>query len=73
MDEQLKRFINNDAMSSAVYDVLLKAYLKPKSHDDVHRLAASRIAIDLLNDAWQELQSYKVNRSEGKGPTQVGM
>ena len=61
--EKLKRFLNDKVMSKAVYDLLLASFLAPrvqKSMDaDVMILAASRLAIDLLGEAWKELQKFK--------------
>lgn len=50
--------MTDTVMADAVYEVLLQTYLK-KREGDVHMKAAERVAIDLLNDAWRELDRYK--------------
>ena len=59
-NEKLKRFLNDKVMSKAVYDLLLLSFLSPvQKSADVMILAASRLAIDLLGEAWKELQKFK--------------
>lgn len=57
--EKLKRFANDLTMSDAVYKLLLDAFLKSKITQDVYILAASRLSVDFLNQAWKELMTYK--------------
>ena len=57
--ERLKKFMNDGVMSEAVYEVLLKSFLKPISSYDVNFLAASRVAIDLLGGGFKELDKFK--------------
>ena len=56
---KIQRFLEDSIMSQSVHSVLLDTFLKPKQGVDVQILAASRIAIDLLNEAWQVLEKYK--------------
>lgn len=63
MDERLKaekisRFLKDAAMSEAVKSVLLAAFLK-KNATTVPELAAERLAITLVQDAWRDLELYK--------------
>jgi hypothetical protein len=72
--EKINRFLNDVVMQQAVYDVLLDAFLKPKDRSDIHMLAGSRIAIDLLQEAWKDLQKVKnETQSEKKELKQVGL
>lgn len=57
--QKIARFLADEAMASIVKDVLLANYLKPAKDKDVQYLAASRIAIDLLQDGWRELERYR--------------
>lgn len=66
---KIVRFLNDESMSNAVHEVLLRSFLKPSALADVNMLAASRIAIDLLEDAWKELGKYK---SQEKRDVQAG-
>lgn len=72
--EYIKNFINNRAMSQAVYDVLLDIFLKSEPKVDVHVLASQKLAIDLLLLSWKELEKLKnevqVDNSER---TQIGL
>ena len=72
-EEKLKRFANDDTMRSAVYDLLMKSFTAKKPVIDVNVLAAQRIAIDLLNDAWRELNSHKGTEQRDTTGTQLGM
>lgn len=64
MEERIQRFINDEVLADAVYGIILESFLKPRRISDVQFLAASRIAIDLLNEAWKELEHYKVIKEE---------
>ncbi len=57
--EKINRFLMDKTMAVSVYEVLLQSFLKPKPHGDVHILAASRVAIDLLQEGWRELEKYR--------------
>lgn len=54
--EKIRKFLNDKNMSEIVKEVLMGAFLKPKPQTDIQILAASRIAIDLLEEAWKELK-----------------
>lgn len=56
---KLKQFVNNPAMAEAVREVLFTTFTKPRAKLEVTTLAAERIAINLLDDAWKELQRYR--------------
>lgn len=73
MNERIGRFLDDQAMSAAVYDVLLKCFLK-EADGDVHTLAAQRIAITLLQGAWAELERYRpLNKREDASQANPGM
>ena len=72
--EKIKRFMNDTAMSKAVHNVLIKSFLKPSGSKDVQFLAASRIAIDLLGEAWKDLKkSQDQEQKEARDIEQVGL
>lgn len=58
-EEKLKRFIGDDVMANAVYDVIHSSFLGRKGTKDVQILAAERLALDFLDEAWRELDRYK--------------
>lgn len=45
-------------MNEAVWEVIRASFLRPSKEKDVAYLAASRIAIDLLTEAWKDLSRY---------------
>lgn len=72
--EKLQRFINDEAMAFAVHQTLIDSFLKKRTGQDVYLLAASRLAVDFLNEAWKELESYKViNKKLSPTTRQVGL
>lgn len=69
--EKIKKFILDETLQKAVYNSLLDSFLKPRS-GDVYTLAASRIAIDLLQEAWgkmkrvsSEIEQMKTGQNPG--------
>ena len=58
---KLTRFLNDDLMQQSVYLVLQRAFLRSEKDWDVQKLAASRIALDMLREAWKDLEK---NRSD---------
>lgn len=74
-NEKLKRFANDEAMAGAVYEVLLDAFLKDlRNVNDVQVLAAERLAVTFLKNAWRELEKFKTG-AKGEEPIrqQVGL
>lgn len=51
--------MNDEVMSDAVYMVVLDAFLKTRSNQDVYTLAAARLSVDYLRDGWKELKKYQ--------------
>lgn len=73
--EKLKRFANDSDACSAVYKLLENTLLKPINlTTDVNMLAAERIAVDVLKEAWKELDKYKSKgQNEQKEGRQIGL
>jgi hypothetical protein len=72
--EKLKKFANDSVMNETIYGVLLDSFTKPKPHAQVNELAASYIALGLLQDAWREIGKHKVVREgEDKKGSNVGL
>lgn len=74
MEEKVKQFVRNEAMSSAVYNVIQSSFLKSKGQRDVQTLAAERLALELLEEAWRGLNKFK-DDGDKKTPqlNQVGL
>jgi flagellin-specific chaperone FliS len=72
--QKIQRFLQDEVMSSSVYDVILSSFLKSQGSEDVNVLAAERIAISLLQDAWKELKKNTViDKSSSGEATNIGV
>lgn len=71
--QKLKEFINDGAMASSVYEVLMRFFLKKKGTKDVQMLASERMSALLLEDAWRELEKYRVEKKVEKKVGNVGL
>lgn len=67
--EKLKRFASDTLMKDAVHSVLLMSFLKERKGADVHTLAASRVAIDMMQEAWKEIERYRSEADEKPEPS----
>ena len=70
MKNKIKDFINDETMANAVYDVLWRFFTKKRDTKDVQMLAAERMSALMLEDAWKELQKYKIDE---KNKTENGV
>jgi hypothetical protein len=71
---QIQRFLEDADTANAVKSVLLDSFLKERKGQDVYVLAASRLAIDLLNEGWRELEKLRrENEDTNKSTRQVGV
>ena len=74
IDEATKRakvqqFLGNRLMAEVIREVIRSTFLKERSKLDVHALAAERLAISLLDQAFdKELPKYLEARSTREGP-----
>ena len=57
--ERVARFLNDVMLSETIYNVLLQSFLKPRARQDVQLFAAARLAIDLLEEGWKDLNRYR--------------
>jgi len=75
MNEQirikLERFMNDEALSGTVYEVIRNSFLKAKGARDVQVMAAERLAVDKLEDAWKEMERYQTKNDEESPPKRV--
>jgi len=63
---KIERFMADVEMRESVYAVLLDSFLKPSPDTRVETLAASRLAIDNLRDAWKEMERHKLKQNLGR-------
>ena len=68
--EKIKKFMADKDLAGIIREVLTNSFLKTSKGDrDVQLLAASRIAIDLLDDGFKELE--KISRQENEEEKQL--
>lgn len=73
-EDKIQRFMADPVMADAVHQILLASFLKPSDEKDVHFLAACRISMDLLQEAWKTLDKYaRKEKSEVSSRTQEGL
>lgn len=71
---KLERFAMDTVVSDSVYSLIRKSFLSRKGQRDVQILAAERIALELLDEAWKELSKYRIeNNQESTGNKQIGL
>jgi len=74
--DKLIKFANDKVMNQAVFNILLNTFIKPKPRAEVGvgGLAAARIAINLLTEAWKEVDKYyAINEEKADKPKQIGL
>ena len=71
--EKINRFLNDVGMSDAVHTTLIKSFLKTRGDRDVHLLAAAKIAIELLDEAWKDMSRMKDEETLPSSVRQVGL
>lgn len=62
--EIIKLFINNEPMQRAVKSVVASVFMAKKPDEDIHTKAGRFIALELLNEAWLELERLKTQKDE---------
>lgn len=73
-EELVGRFLADEAMSKAIWSVLIDSFMKKTTVTDVQTLAAQRIAIDLLREGWRELEKHKpLDKKNTNSSGQIGL
>lgn len=71
---RIERFMNDLVTSDAVYEAVRESFLGRKGAKEIQILAAERLAIDLLSEAWKELKKFRaVEEDDTKITKQVGL
>jgi len=60
--EKIKRFLNDKVMSDSVKEMITQSFLKTSKDRDVQFPASKMTAIELLEDAWKELNKLKAKK-----------
>lgn len=75
-DSKIDRFLQDEAMTSSVFNAIRNSFLRKKGQRDTLILAAERLAVDMLEEAWRELDRYRVSedlKGNGMITKQVGI
>lgn len=70
---KIKLFLKDKMMSSAVKEMLRERFLKSKGVTEVNYMAAQRLAIDLLEEGFKELEKLNKDKKEPKIDYQIGL
>jgi len=62
--EKIRRFLADPVMYETIRGVITRTFLKPKGEENVQLLAAERIAINLLEEAFKELERHKAEEDK---------
>lgn len=72
--EKINKFLSDKMMSGYVWEVVLASFLRQRKDADVQLKAAQMIAIELLHEAWKELERDRTSQEvEKKELKQVGL
>lgn len=71
---KVKMFMGDTIMSDLIYQSLMDAFLKRRQGEDIQMKAARMTAIELLQDAWGELEKVRGrDKPTSSEPRQRGM
>jgi len=72
--ERITRFTKDKDTMDAVRQSITQSFLKKRDHKDIYMAGAERVAIDLLEDAWNDLLKIRIEDGVDKGERkQVGL
>jgi hypothetical protein len=69
---KIKQFLGDKDMQGVIKGLLRDKFLERKN-TDVHYLAAQTLAVQFLEDAWVEMDRYRLNESKSKQTGQIGL
>jgi hypothetical protein len=71
---KISAFLDDKLMADSVYQAILRAFLKKSNTNDVQYLAAKTISIDMLNEAWKDLEKFRSEPTqESKSTDNIGL
>ena len=71
--ERIKRFLGDKEMEETIKQVLYSSFLKERMTSDVYILAAQTLSVQMLEQAWRHLQSYRTETKQSSQNNQVGL
>jgi len=73
-DERIKKFMQDERTSNYVFEEVRDYFLKSRGTKDVYVLAGERIALELLEKAWEKLKVLRDKETENTGSyKQIGL
>ena len=71
---KISRFLSDEVMSKAVREVIEHSIIARSKDRDVQNLAARFLCIEIIQEAWQELEKYKIVKdNETKLTSNIGV
>ncbi len=69
---KIRRFLGDAEMSGVIKEVLRSRFLE-KRQSDVHILASQTLAVQMLEEAWVTMNTYREREKITDAPKQIGM
>lgn len=69
---KVRRFLGDAEMQNIIKKTLCDSFLK-KRENDVHILAAQTLAVQCLEEAWRELERYRVETKQKDNLGNIGL
>lgn len=69
---RIARFLNDEPTVQSVRSILEETFLKPRGND-VHYLAAAKLAFDYLREGFKEMEKCRTREDDSTGRTQPGL
>jgi len=70
--ERIVHFMKDETLSQAVKQALMEHFSKPRS-SDVHYLAASKLALEFLDEAWNHMKVLSTDRPHKEVNDNIGL
>ncbi len=72
--QKIQNFLNDKVMSQAVYNAIREEFLSDNIKNDVQVLAASRLAVGFLKEAFKRMERFKKeDKPEQESESNVGL
>jgi hypothetical protein len=71
--QRIKRFMSDKATNEAIFSAIQKTFLKAKPSEDISLKAARFIALELLTEAWRDLNHIRNTDTTPTESSNVGL
>lgn len=72
-EDRLKKFMLDEAMEESVHVFLSKVFKRSKQNEDINLKGARFMALEMLEEAWNELETYKPDNNKKEINSQIGL